>query len=215
MRILPAVMVFAALSLAGCGGGGGGTPDPDPEPEAPGYADFIAAAWTAFAGGDYAGAIAEFASAKAADAAQAEPFAGTGWCHARLGDPAAAAGKFEAAAGLAASTSVAADLQAGWAFALNALKDPAGADLSNFVESNARADAALALQPDWVFDPLAEYDAADLHVVRAENHFALGEFEASLAAVQALDPAFDADVNTGDGQLALAAKIEELKEAEA
>jgi hypothetical protein len=100
-----------------------------------------------------------------------------------------------------------ADLYAGWAFAWNARQAAAG----RHAESNARVAQAEALAPAWVFAHESAIDAADLTLLAAANHFALGELAQSLARVQVLDPAFTVDVATAVGQAALATRIEELR----
>ena len=83
----------------------------------------------------------------------------------------------------------------------------------DYTRSNQRADDALALNSNWVFTYDSSLSAADLHVLKAENYFLLGEFAESLAEVQILNPNFSADVSTNAGQAALAQEIENLKVA--
>ena len=92
---------------------------------------------------------------------------------------------------------------AGWAFALNAAKE--------YSDSNERIDEALAEDPAWQFDFGISLDADDLVVTKAENHALLGNFDLSLVAVRTLNPSFNADVSTPDGQAALVIEIERLK----
>lgn len=202
-----------ALSTAGMIGCGGNS-DSNGTPIVPTYDDFVARGWAAFAAGSYADAEGHFQDAVDADAARAEGHSGLGWSSLRMDDPGSAGPAFEAGSTGTGDTSVLADLFAGWAFATNALKDPTGADDTNYSESNAHAAEALDLDADWSFTHGLGLDRRDLVVLRAENYFALGAFPASLAEVQILDPGFAADVGTPAGQAALAARIELLKEEE-
>lgn len=205
-RITRAAVLAAALLGAACAGGGesGG-------PEAPAtYEELLSAGWAAFASEDYPLAAAAFAGAASLADSLAEPRAGLGWTRLYLAEPAEARQTFEEGAGLAGAAGILADLYAGWAFAENALKDPAGADLGNFTGSNARIAAALEREPGWTFDRRPSLAADDLHLLRAANHFALGQFAESLAAVREVDAAFDAEVDTPAGRAELAARVEEL-----
>lgn len=201
---------LSSLGMMGCGDGDSNSTTPTP----PGYADFVARGWTAFAAGDYTDAEGHFQDAVDADAARAEGHSGLGWTSLRMEDPASADLSFAAGSTGSGDTSVLADLFAGWAFASNALKDPAGVDVTNYSESNAHAAEALDVDADWSFTHGLGLDRGDLVVLRAENFFALGEFAESLTEVQRLDPLFSVDVETPEGQAALAEEIELLKDQE-
>jgi hypothetical protein len=81
----------------------------------------------------------------------------------------------------------------------------------NHSTSNSQVAQALAVDVDWSFPHDTSLDTDDLHVLKAENHFLLGEFPESLAEVQLLNAAFSADVMTSEGQSSLAAEIERLR----
>jgi len=136
------------------------------------------------------------------------------------GDPASRArlraasdSAFTAGAARTGTGAVLADLFAGWAFLANARKDTTGNTTTNYSDSNAKIDQVFARDAAWAFDPLPALDVDDLRVLKAANHFALTEFDASLAQVQLLDSGFAADVGTPAGRAALAEKIEALREA--
>jgi tetratricopeptide (TPR) repeat protein len=202
---LPASLLLLPLALAACGGetsptapgGGGGTT----------YAERVAAAWNTFTAGDYTAARDAFADAIDQDPEPADAWAGLGWSELRRDDLEAAHQAFADGSDNPGSDAVRADLLAGWAFAWNARQ---GA-VNRHAESNDRLEQAEDLEPDWTFEPLPGLDFQDLAILAAENLFALGELDASLARVQTIDPAFTADVQTPDGQAALAARIEELR----
>ncbi len=200
---------FTALGLAlllnacgGSGGGGGTGPTPDPT-----YSERIAAAWAAYESGDAAGARDGFAAAVAADAGPMEGHVGLGWAELALDDLVGAHDAFSAADARSGPDGLRADLHAGWAFGWNARHGVAG----RHSESNDQVEAAETLDPAWAFSHRPDLDHEDLIVLAAENHFALGEFTASLTRVQALDPAFTTDVGTSAGRAALADRIEELR----
>lgn len=211
----PVFLRFAAVAgvmlFAGCGSDSDGNTEPDPEPE-PTYAEIVSAGWIALAAGDLDTAIDHFLDAVTADATQAEPHTGLGWCRILLDDPATSDTDFTTGSLLTGTDAVQADLQSGWAFVGNALKDPTGIDTSNFSDSNDRITVALTLDPDWSFPYVAGIDRDDLVLLQAANHFALGDFASSLGSVQVLDPLFTADVGTPGGLAALAIKIEELRD---
>ena len=112
------------------------------------------------------------------------------------------------------STSVLADLYAGWAFASHANSEPTGMSTQNYVDSNAHAKHALTLDPAWTSAFIPGLDRNDLLLLEAQNDYFLGEFALSLAQVQQLDSSFTADVATPEGRAALAAKIEHLIQVE-
>jgi hypothetical protein len=176
----------------------------------PEYEALVEDGWTALAQGDYSSATERFEGAVSLRPELADAYTGLGWSQALAGDLVAAGTAFETGAGRSGSTAVLADLYAGWAFTLNASADLTASGTAKFDESNARAGAALALDPAWSLEFLPQLDVADLRVLLAENHYMLGGFEASLAMVQLLDPGFSADVGTPEGQAELAARIEAL-----
>ncbi|HMB67861.1 MAG TPA: hypothetical protein VKU85_01075 [bacterium] len=207
--IAPWCVAVAAAALAGCGGGDSGTEpddDPDPGPE-PTYDERVASGWASYEAGQFTAARSAFQAAAAVDGSRADAHVGLGWSQLRLDAPDLAHDAFDDGSAASGSDALKADLHAGWAFAWNARQAAAG----RHAESNARVLQAEALAPGWTFAHEAGMDAADLTLLAAENHFALGEFAESLARVQVLDPAFTADVGTAAGLSALAAKIEALR----
>lgn len=180
-------------ALVACGGGG---------PSGPTFGDLITEGWAAFQSGDYQSASDKFSEAITLNDEDAAGFTGLGWSLFRLENLSQANTKFT---GGSNALSPPADLFAGWAFVKNAQKD--------YTRSNQRADDALALNSNWVFTYDSSLGAADLHVLKAENYFLLGEFADSLAEVQILNPNFSADVSTNAGQAALAQEIENLNVA--
>ena len=65
--------------------------------------------------------------------------------------------------------------------------------------------------PQWIFIHDQTISYKDLHLIKAEGYFALGNFNESLIEVQLLNPAFTTDTNTFEGRAALAEEIERLR----
>jgi hypothetical protein len=164
------------------------------------YDQLITDAWTLFSQTQYQQAGAKFTEAKANDASRPEAYAGAGWSSFKQNDLVQAAAEFSAGGGKAQPP---VDLFAGWAFVLNAQKD--------YTNSNTKVDSALAKNRAWNFSHGLPLNTSDLHVLKAENFFMLGNFTVSLAEVRILNPAFTADVAASTGIALLAQEIERLK----
>lgn len=156
--------------------------------------------WSAFETGDYATALAALTEARDKQPDDPEIRSALGWTFMRLDMLAEAASEFETGASIANTP---ADLHAGRAFVLNAQK--------NYAASNASVTQALSLQPAWAFSHEPGLDHEDLAIMKAENHFVLGEFQDALTTVQTVNSSFIADVATDAGRGQLAAEIERLR----
>lgn len=194
LRLITIIIISFMFFLLACGGGG------DNGPTGPSLADLILEGWTAFEQGDYATASTKFTEAINKDQNSAEAFTGKAWSLFKLDNLSQARAEFSAGS---LKSNPTADLFAGWAFVLNALKQ--------YASSNQRAENALTQDPAWQFSHGLSLDSNDLHIVKAENFFLLGDFANSLMEIKLLNPGFDVDVNTSDGQSALAQEIERLK----
>lgn len=192
MKIKNYVLMFFAITGMSCG--------EDPPADEPTYDELIAQGWIVFVQADYDSAFQIFDQASALDASLAEAYTGKGWCGLRTDQLSSAASDFSSAAG---KNDRSATLFAGWAFVLNAQK--------SYAASNTQADSALARDPDWEFEHSLPYDAEYVHLVKAQNYFALSNYTASLAEVQILNSSFSADVATADGRAALSTEIERLR----
>ncbi len=177
-------------------------PDPPDPVDGPTFAELAAEGWTLFEAGNYASAVSKFQEAKNKDRGQVEGYVGLGWSHFKNGNTSSAISEFSFGNSQSGAD---ADLFGGWAFALNAAQE--------YVDSNTQVDRALADNASWAFSHDSNIGANDLTLLKAENHFLLGNFSESLSVVQQLNTAFDADVSTSDGQSALAAEIERLQSA--
>jgi len=191
------LLALPLLVLAGCGDDDDGGPTP---PTPPTDQEVLDAGWAAFTAGDLAEAEAQFRILLDRGALLAEAHDGLGWTFAGQSAVDSALVHYEAAVAAGGDTGTIADqLHAGLAFA----SDAAGAWQDVL-------DAAAEVPSGWVFahDDTVDRDAVTL--LEAIAHYALADFAASLAAVQELDPAFDADVGTAAGRAELAARIEAL-----
>jgi hypothetical protein len=207
MKIVMMMGLLAAAGLAnGCGGGGGGTTEPEQT-----YQELVTAGWSAFASGDLSAAITSFNAAVQKDGSQAEAFSGLGWANLYLSGGtglAAADSAFAHAVAHAGSAAVLADAYAGWAFLANAQHS---ADLTSYVNSNARIAQVASRESPWTFSHSSSLGQAGLNYILADNHYALGELAAAKSAIQLLAPSFDADLGTPEGQAAFVAELESLR----
>ena len=128
---------------------------------------------------------------------------GGGWVSLRLGMPGQANNNFIAALGLYAPyidslglTYVHIEILGGYAFTLQAL--------ANWVQSNERATSTLALSPTWSFTHDTQFNYLDLRLVRVENNFNMGQFQASLDEALALNAIVDPSSPLGPDDFNLA-----------
>lgn len=194
---LPLLLLMLPVLICACSSSDDGPTTPPP----PTDAAVLAAGWAAFTAGDLPAAGAEFRELISRGALKADAHDGLGWTSARLSQADSSHFHFELSLDNgAADLPIADEVFAGLAFALDAL--------------NLHEDCLLAaaqVSSDWVFTHDPDLDHDDVVLLTAIAHYALGDFEASLLAVQILDPDFDADVETVAGRAQLAARIEELQ----
>lgn len=157
--------------------------------------------WDAFSTGNYTQSVTILTEARNDDPQNVEIRTALGWALMRTDQLESAEEEFSAGAQL---TGPSADLYAGWAFVLNALK--------NHASSNESITEATTLDPDWIFMYDQKLTHEDLTILKAENHFLLGEFSSALAAVVTVNPSFSANISTDAGRGQLAAEIERLRD---
>lgn len=184
------IIILSAVMIQACGSD---TPGAD-------YQAVIDEAWVMFEAGSYENAATKFTEARDIDSTFAEAYTGIGWSSMKLDLLSGAAANFSAGEN---KTNTTADLFAGYAFVLNAQK--------LYSSSNIKAEGALVMNSEWSFAHLSGLNKNDLHITRAENYFALGQFTQSLAAVQQVNVSFTVNVSTPTGQGELADEIERLK----
>ena len=192
-RFIKYFSIFLLPILLACSSGDNG-------PTGPSLEDLISEGWTAFELGDYSSAATKFTEAISKDQASTEAFLGLGWSLFKSDNLSRANNEFTAGSSKESPT---ADLFAGGAFVLNALK--------RYANSNQRSENAISQDPAWQFSHGLSLDVNDLRIVRAENYFLLGDFANSLVEVRILNPNFNVDVLTSEGQAALAQEIERIK----
>jgi Flp pilus assembly protein TadD len=185
--LLTACMVW----MSSCGGG---------EEADQTYQNLVSEGWAFFENAQYDSALNRFTAARDYNPDPSDAYTGRGWCYMKLDNLSSASSDFQSGSTALDPTS---ELYAGWAFTLNAQKF--------YTESNTRASEALLDSPNWIFPYGLNLSSDHLHLLKAENYFALGDYANSLSEVKLLDSGFNADVSTSSGQAALADKIEDLK----
>ncbi|MCK6544086.1 tetratricopeptide repeat protein [bacterium] len=185
------ILCFLTLWVLSCGGDSGSSVS---------YSETVERGATALNEGSYAEAIKHFSEAVAMHADRPEAFAGLGWAYLFSDSVEASEAAFSDGSMLA---NPGADLQAGYAFLLGVQK--------NHETSNARIVSVLAAEPQWSLSYGLNIDYKDLYLLKAENHFLLGEYSQSVLAVKQIQSSFIANTNTAEGIAQLAAKIESLK----
>ncbi len=185
------VGVFFLILGSGCGKKG---------PTGPSFEELIDEGWQAFGSKDYAQAAEKFTQAKAQNPTRVEAYVGMGWSLFKLDRLDEANTAFNDGSKQPEPT---ADLYAGWAFTLNALK--------LYSLSNVKADLALAADSAWTFTRGLPLNFKHLLILKAANYYLLGKFDRALEAVQKVNPQFQADIRTSEGLVALAQEIERLQ----
>jgi hypothetical protein len=190
--------ILAILVLAGCSSDdddGPTTPPADTDQEV------LDDAWAGFEGGDLATAGAKFRELLGRGTMIPVARDGLGWTFAVQNEADSSLVHFAAALAAGADTLAIADqAQAGLAFASAAA-----------LEFQDCLDASAQVSTGWVFAHDDRFDHDQVVLLAAGAHYALGDFAASLAAVQQLDAGFTADIGTVEGRAALAARIEQLQ----
>jgi hypothetical protein len=197
LHILGLLALLSLLVAAGCGGDddGGSTPPPPPTDQ-----EVLDDAWAAFTIADFTAAEASFRELIARGALLVEAHDGLGWTFARQNVADSARVYFDEALASGGDAGELSDqIHAGLAFVHHAEADWQGV-----------LDAAQNVAAGWSFPHLGSIDRDDVTALEAVAHYGLGAFEDCLAAVQELDPTFDADVSTAAGRAELAARLETL-----
>lgn len=189
-----AVCFLAGQFFSACSNDGGGPPAKTPE-------ELLAEGWQAYAARTYQVALNDFNAAAQGNANLVDAFNGAGWASAKLNSLAASVVDFRAGLGKDPAN---VQMKVGLSLVFNAQK--------LYDSSITRAGQALSASPNFVFSRDTSINASDLHLLLAENYFALTppDFANSLLQVQILNPAFAADVTGLTGQTALAMEIERL-----
>jgi tetratricopeptide (TPR) repeat protein len=189
------LLIMIALIFCGCP-----SSDSNVEPPAATYDDLVSDGWSEFTSQNYTVAIEKFDAAKSMEPDIFEAYNGLGWTYFKDDQLANSIIEFSSGSQKVGST---ADIEAGWAFVLNADK--------KYAASNIKIDTALTSDSNWIFSHGLGLNKNDLIVLKAENFFLLGSFAVSLSAIQELNPSFVANILTSEGRADLALEIERLK----
>ena len=190
----PLCIIFIIAGLLSCSHSDTSSPAPETAIQ------LVGDGWQAYANHQYQLALNKFNSAISLSGSMVDAYNGAGWSSAKLDQLSGAATLF--GRGNTRDTNNT-DILAGLALVNNARK--------NYAASAANASAVLQKNAHWFFerDTLVDYD--DIRVVLAEDDYAVGDFNSSLAVVRLMDASFTADVAGVQGQTALAQEIERLR----
>lgn len=162
--------IACAIALAaGCGGDGGTGPGATAESR-------TNEGWALFEAGDYTGAIGKFNSAVSIDDTYADAYNGLGWSLAKLDSLARAITNFNDCI----SNGMSGDPHAGRAPVYRDLEPP------QFSSAVSSASSALSLDRRYSFGHDTTFDWRDLHLIMAQSHFGLGQYDLANAEVDSL-----------------------------
>ncbi|MFQ6676288.1 MAG: hypothetical protein ACE5LH_08090 [Fidelibacterota bacterium] len=189
--------------------------------------------WTLYARGEYREANRWFEDAVFEDSTYKDGYNGLGWTFGKLGQVAQSISSFQTGRTLAfqdttrddsllllsvPSHDVPRETTAGLAMAYHANNSHANAVIYGNSLLALSGDSSYTVaqgDPKWIFSRDSAIDARHIIWTLASSHFALGNFEQSLAHVHQLmsEPAsFTPDITTVEGRRELAEKIEFLRD---
>ncbi len=184
-----------AVGLSGCGGN-----DEETAPLAP--ANLLAQGWDYFENADYVSALNSFRNAFEDNATRVDAYNGAGWSAGKGGGTLTeAADYFRRSWQLDPSHY---DALGGWIFVEY--------QQGGYQSAVNKALSLMNSKPGWRFLHQPSIDFIDIRLVLAASYFYLGEFEQSLQVVKDyLNPSFEADVQTREGQRELLEELERLR----
>ncbi len=190
-------LIFALVIFYGCGGKKGPKTLTAPE--------LIDQGWTKFKAGDFSGASGDFKAALGLDstATNYDALLGLGWTELRQNH-----GGLSEKAFLAYLSKVSDSNDAKGGLALAYLAD------DKFEDAITSANAVLSSNPDWAFSNDTNMNQLDVKLVLVQSYYETADYAQSLAAIKLyFDSSFNpGDVNTNEGRIALAKKIQSLNE---
>lgn len=173
--------------------------------------DFVEYGWVLYEERDFAGAFAEFQSGLDMDSSYADGYNGMGWCYIEFDDADSAWLFFDE--GLLYdnddSSQVRFEMLAGIAFAYHGM--------GNYNDAIIEAEELHDLNPIFEFSHNFRINFKDIMILIATCYFSEGDFVQSkswiedLLVILDLEPDWDPDVSTPQGQAELALMIEELQ----
>ena len=188
---------FALVIFCGCGG--------DKGPTIVTAEELISQGWPKFVAGNFSGASGDFSAAIALDSSanNYEGLLGLGWAELRQSHGGLAEKAFLK---YLSKVSVSDDAEAGLALAY--LAD------AKFEDAIVSANAVLLSNSDWTFSHASSINHLDLKLVIVQSYYETADYSQSLAAIKLyFDSSFNpGDVNTYEGRVALAEKIQSLNE---
>lgn len=170
------------------------------EPPPPDDNLYINQGWEAFSKREYQTALDKFTEAMRMDSSIADAYNGAGWSSGKLNLLDNAVKYF--LIGKSKPNSVL-DINAGLSIIYNAKKE--------YNLSISEAFVIFRTNPEWFFSRDTSVNKFDLRIILAENYFALGNFEISYEHVKLLNPTFNVNFRTMEGQTILAHEIERLR----
>ena len=169
-------LTFMLAVVYGCGGGDGSS---GPSESA---SSRTAEGWALFESGDDEGALVKFARAVELDDSYADAYNGLGWTYARLDSLNKSLLSFGKAISRTGTGDILTDAYAG--------SSPAYRDLdtrpSHFDSASVYAASALSLDDQYVFEYDDNFDWHDLHLIKAQSYFGLGDYASAYEEVTAI-----------------------------
>ncbi|MCB0280027.1 MAG: hypothetical protein KDD94_11010 [Calditrichaeota bacterium] len=150
--------------------------------------------------GDLSAAIDSFTEAIKLDSTNVSAYAGLGWSYILFDSVDNALAILVAGNNLNPEN---VEILSGLAFVYNSFGDTNSLQLSNqYIESLLNVDS------DWISSYGYDFAINDIYIVLAQNHYILGNYAASLAAIQHVDALFQVDITGDEGRSQLSDKIE-------
>jgi tetratricopeptide (TPR) repeat protein len=206
MRCLAVLAACACCSLlfVSCGGDNGGPSET--------ASSLTEAGWSRFGDGEYEEAIEKFSRALELDPTYADAHNGLGWSNAKLDLLTKALANFGAC--IKQNNALVDPYAGGAAVYRDSLPSVVAfaPETAHFDSAIAFADTALSRDPDYVFTRDESFDWYDLHLIKAQSYYGLGEFLLAKAEVDILDPLNTLNPEDPTFVQDLAAKIEELEQ---
>ncbi len=183
-----------SLLLVACGDDDDDTPAEETDP-----VTLVRQGWSAFESLNYLEALDLFDQALSKGEPSSDAYSGAGWTSYEMGDLAAARDYWDL--GLVVDNE-SFDIRAGMGFL--------EFDQENYSASVAVISELLVDNSNYQFVHMPGLDYRDLQITRASAYYMQGMMDEALLEVQALNPLFDADVQTPNGVAELIDEIERL-----
>ncbi|MCB0278338.1 MAG: hypothetical protein KDD94_02470 [Calditrichaeota bacterium] len=187
MKLHQYIIALLFTFLYACGGSSDNETNSSPEQQSK-------MAWEEFSSGNYDDALAGFNQALEKDSTLIEAISGKGWVLILLDDLQSAEQVLSID-----PAKMTDDMTAGLAFIYNAIGD---------YQNSIDYSLTLLLNPNWVFTYDPNIDHTDIRLVLAQDYISIGDFENAKITFLVIEPTFEADITTAEGQLLLLQAIE-------